>query len=382
VSAIKAQFDGATFHGTAGFHQATFQNAWFDRASFTGQAWFRAVTFQRDAQFLRATFHGVAWFNGATFQGDAWFGEASFPGTAWFDHVTFRGKNAFNGVTFHRGARFFKANFQDQANFDKTIFAGEPWFGEATFQGFAWFDGATFQGRAWFGQATFQDDVLFREATFQGDAQFGEATLTGDTGLGVAGAEVLHLDDLQLEAGLLGDQVPGEGGLPALVQDGLLDPFRTPIGLGSAGPNEAVSGSQLGDGGLEAGRAELRGVIAHDPLELPAASGQVGGHRAGQGAGPGRRRVTPGGLEGGPGGGRGDIDSGVLPHGALGPAEPADAETVQLDQLPRMVDVQVPLLRQCWPRRFGRGGVAGNQPIASGAGGEAVAAQHSPHPIG
>jgi uncharacterized protein YjbI with pentapeptide repeats len=201
VSAIQAHFEGATFHGTAMFGQATFQNAWFDRASFTGEAWFRTVTFQRDAWFLRATFHGVAWFNGATFRGDAWFGEASFPGTALFEDVTFHGKTGFNEVTFHRGARFFMATFQDQAPFGKTIFGGEAWFGAATFKGVAWFDGATFQGRAWFGQATFQGDTRFAQATFQGDAQFGEATFTGDTGLGVAGAEVLHVDDPDLNNG-------------------------------------------------------------------------------------------------------------------------------------------------------------------------------------
>src|SRR4029453_13059002 len=62
---------------------------------------------------------------------------------------------------------------------------------------------------------------------------------------------------VELEAGLLGNQVAGKGRLPALVQDGLLDPFHAPVGLGSAGPDEAVAGSQLGDGGLEGGRAEL-----------------------------------------------------------------------------------------------------------------------------
>ena len=32
---------------------------------------------------------------------------------------------------------------------------------------------------------------------------------------------------IQAEADLLGDEVAGEGGLPALIQDGLLDPFDT-----------------------------------------------------------------------------------------------------------------------------------------------------------
>jgi hypothetical protein len=38
-----------------------------------------------------------------------------------------------------------------------------------------------------------------------------------------------------------------------------------------------VAGFQLGDGGLEGGRAELLGDVGHDPLQLPAALGKVGG---------------------------------------------------------------------------------------------------------
>jgi hypothetical protein len=73
---------------------------------------------------------------------------------------------------------------------------------------------------------------------------------------------------------------------------------------------------------------------------------------------------------------------GVLPHGALGALKPADAEAVQLHQLTRMVDVQVPLWQWSGPLQLGRSRVAGHQPIALGAGAEAVAAQHPPHPIG
>jgi hypothetical protein len=43
-----------------------------------------------------------------------------------------------------------------------------------------------------------------------------------------------------------------------------------------------VPGAQLGDGGLERGRTELRGVVAHDPLQPPAGSGQVGGNPLGR----------------------------------------------------------------------------------------------------
>jgi hypothetical protein len=60
---------------------------------------------------------------------------------------------------------------------------------------------------------------------------------------------------IQAEADLLGDEVAGEGGLPALIQDGLLDPLDTPIRLRPASPDEGMPGLELGDGGLEAGRA-------------------------------------------------------------------------------------------------------------------------------
>jgi hypothetical protein len=80
-------------------------------------------------------------------------------------------------------------------------------------------------------------------------------------GVGPFGVVVAQIAlQIQAEAGLLGDEIAGEGWLPAFVQDGLLDSLDTAVGLRSAGTDEAVPGSQLGDGGLEGGRAELRGV--------------------------------------------------------------------------------------------------------------------------
>jgi hypothetical protein len=186
---------------------------------------------------------------------------------------------------------------------------------------------------------------------------------------------------IEAEAGLFGDQVAGEGGLPALLQDGLLDPLHTPIRLGTAGPDEAVTGSQLSDAGLEGGRAELLGVVAHDPLQPPAAGGQVGGHRPGQGAGPGGRGVAAGHLEGGPGIGGGDVDGRVLPDGPLGATEPADAEAIELDQLAGVVDVQVAFRERHRPLRRRWSGIAGDQAVALGPGVQAVATQHPPHPL-
>jgi hypothetical protein len=83
------------------------------------------------------------------------------------------------------------------------------------------------------------------------------------------------------------DQLPGEGGLPALVRTGLLHPLHTAVCLRSTGPDEAVAGAQVGKSGLAGGRAELAGVVAHHPRQLPTALGQVGGDLPGQGAGPG-----------------------------------------------------------------------------------------------
>ena len=65
----------------------------------------------------------------------------------------------------------------------------------------------------------------------------------------------------------------------------------------------------------------------------------------------------------------------------LGPGQPADAKAVQLDQLPGVIDLQVPLRRRLGPLRLGWRRVAGDQPIALGPSGQAVAAQDPPDPL-
>src|SRR5215218_9668079 len=50
---------------------------------------------------------------------------------------------------------------------------------------------------------------------------------------------------VELEAGLLGDQVAGEGWLPALIQDGLLHPLDTAVRLGSTGPDKGMAGAEV-----------------------------------------------------------------------------------------------------------------------------------------
>ena len=61
---------------------------------------------------------------------------------------------------------------------------------------------------------------------------------------GVVVAEIMF--QVEPEAGLVGDQIAGEGGLPALLQDGLLHPLDTAIGLGPAKASSMVRRRVMG----------------------------------------------------------------------------------------------------------------------------------------
>jgi hypothetical protein len=54
---------------------------------------------------------------------------------------------------------------------------------------------------------------------------------------------------LQVEpkAGVLGNQIAGEGGLPTLLQDGLLHSLHAAVGLRPARPDEDVTDVELGE---------------------------------------------------------------------------------------------------------------------------------------
>jgi hypothetical protein len=169
----------------------------FDRASFHG-----------DAGFDRASFQGAAGFDRASFHGDAGFDSASFQGAAGFDSASFQGAAGFDGASFEGIARFKGASFQGIADFNGTRFQGAPRFSEASFQGAAWFDGASFQLDAWFLAARFQGDADFNRATFRASIHFNKASFHGPARFGKVrfqdfasfeGAQVLHLDDRQLE---------------------------------------------------------------------------------------------------------------------------------------------------------------------------------------
>jgi uncharacterized protein YjbI with pentapeptide repeats len=163
------------------------------------QARFSGATFEGFAQFDKATFGGDADFSWATFQGDAEFGGATFMGIADFDRATFGSVVGFGGATFGDAAGFGGAIFELVAWFEKATFERNAGFDGAAFQGVATFSAATFEGGASFDGATFEDDAVFDGATFVGDAVFDGATFAGGSGVqGVAGAQVLHLDDPDL----------------------------------------------------------------------------------------------------------------------------------------------------------------------------------------
>jgi uncharacterized protein YjbI with pentapeptide repeats len=78
-----AWFDMATFHRRAVFIRATFQGgarfgARFGGATFLGDAWFAEATFQSDAEFGEARFQAGARFDRATFHRSADFLSATF----------------------------------------------------------------------------------------------------------------------------------------------------------------------------------------------------------------------------------------------------------------------------------------------------------------
>src|SRR6266571_5103926 len=85
-----------------------------------------------------------------------------------------------------------------------------------------------------------------------------ESSLGPPARVGPVGVVVVQVPvQVESEAGVLGDEVAGERGLPAHLEDGLLDPLHHAVGLGAPGPDEQVAGPELGHRPLELGGAEL-----------------------------------------------------------------------------------------------------------------------------
>lgn len=134
-----------------------------------------------NADFDRATFRGTARFTGATFSGPTAFKDTTFCGDAWFEHTTFSGD-----------AVFLKASFSAETEFEGATFSGNTFFSDAILShpsGFAYtvFSGAITR----FDRTRFAHNTMFRNATFSSDTEFRGTTfthLTDFVGVTFAGA--------------------------------------------------------------------------------------------------------------------------------------------------------------------------------------------------
>ncbi|MFI9206301.1 pentapeptide repeat-containing protein [Streptomyces sp. NPDC053048] len=171
-----AQFESATFEGTALFESATFEDcALFNSTIFEGSAEFGSTTFKGDhALFGSATFKGAADFASATFKGQVNFNSATFKDSAQFASAIFEGSVEFSQTNFE------SATFEGYAEFGLTTFGGIASFDKVTFEGGAGFALATFKDITGFGQATFKDIAAFSSATFEDSARFGSAIFMCD----------------------------------------------------------------------------------------------------------------------------------------------------------------------------------------------------------
>jgi uncharacterized protein YjbI with pentapeptide repeats len=183
-----ADFGGATFNGHVGFSEATFNAiAYFSGATFTCDVEFQGATFIDMTLFERTTFNAYAGFTQATFNGRVGF-HATFNGLVWFLETTFSSDASFEGTTFNGDAEMRQEGRTEVAWFDKAIFHGSADFdgttyGGATFGGDAMFKETTFGGDAMFEGVTFGGKVLFDEAIFTGKARFATAIFSSGGGL-------------------------------------------------------------------------------------------------------------------------------------------------------------------------------------------------------
>jgi len=155
---------------------------------------------------------------------------------------------------------------------------------------------------------------------------------------------------------VFGHQRHREGRPPALLQDGSLNPLNSAIGLWSPGSDEALLDAECGDRLPEVEGTELGAVVGGDGLELPAGRRELLGDSPGEGGGELSAGVEVGAVNLGPDEGAGNVDGGVLPDPALGAAQAADVEAVELDQIARLFSFEVAI--DGWRGRSGWGGAA------------------------
>ncbi len=198
-------FVGFIFPDYANFYSATFSDAYFANATFSGNADFKTATFSGNANFYSATFSD-AYFANATFSGNADFKEATFSGDAYFENTTFSGDAYFDGTTFSSivtfcGQTFTTDIFFNGAKFEPSSYAN---FSLATFERVVQFEDASFEGVADFNAVWCKRTFSMARARFKGVPDFIQAHFE----------EAPRLDNVVVEGRLLegeaGEREEGE----------------------------------------------------------------------------------------------------------------------------------------------------------------------------
>ena len=122
--------------------------------------------------------------------------------------------------------------------------------------------------------------------------------------------------------------------------------FDAAVAVGAPGADEALCATEAPDARAEVLGTELRAIVGGDFTQPPARGGEFCGDAVQQLAGVSRTRVALRGMQLGPAEGRGDVNRGVLPDGALGARQAPDVEAVELDLLARLGGVDVTLRRR------------------------------------
>ncbi len=181
-------FQNASFNKTTFSAHSDFSNTSFGHASFMGTAFDQPVTFdaaefydsvsfidsqfQKDASFNYVRFLDDANFNYTTFGYYAYFSGAQFSKDAQFSGVKFQGPLDFTSANITGIANFFESQFS-ATSFSSSIFFGPARFGLTRFSGLSSFGGALFAEEASFVLARFSDAAYFSQAHFKESAIFG-----------------------------------------------------------------------------------------------------------------------------------------------------------------------------------------------------------------
>ena len=123
------------------------------------------------ARFGDLEFHGEfkqeAFFEKATFSGNIDFEGVKFLGETWFQRATFSGIVRFGTITFSRNVNFTNSSFSGYVIFENTTFSRYANFSDCTISGIARFDNTKFLGETFFHITSIQKSLIFIQSEFK-----------------------------------------------------------------------------------------------------------------------------------------------------------------------------------------------------------------------